>query len=585
MKAMGPNVALKLDYTELPIGATQIGPDSNLMKTGTWRFVRPMLVSLMPPCTEACPAAVDIREFISLINKGMIEAALDSYLEENPFPAILGRVCFHPCETACNRNYFDEALSINGLENYISSGKAGNLYSYQDKGKYIAIIGSGPSGLSCAYFLKRLGYSVKIFERERKLGGILRYAIPEYRLPKRILDKEIEKLKSMGVEIQTNKELGKNLYLGELNTYNAIYIATGAHKPAISKMPGIEAKGVYYGLDFLKKVATGDINVSTKNVIVIGGGNTAIDVARTILRLGGKSIIYYRRTKAEMPADNNEINDCEREGIEINPLTTPQRILTMQDKVKGVGFIRNNLGALDTSGRPAPVPAKGTNFYVNADIVILAIGEQTDLLPLGNTLKKEGQLIKINEFGQSSIPKIFAGGDITHYQRTVVNAVASGKRAAIGIDCYLQGLNEDEIHRRFSSIAANNQGGLSFKKYIHNDFTLPNTEHVRYEDCNTYYFQPKKRNERREIPVATRVSSFKEVRKPFSLHKARKEAERCFNCGLCNSCGNCYMLCPDGAVCLDEKESQVKIDYDYCKGCGICMEECPRGAIHMEQEE
>jgi NADPH-dependent glutamate synthase beta subunit-like oxidoreductase/Pyruvate/2-oxoacid:ferredoxin oxidoreductase delta subunit len=585
MKIMGPDVSLSLSYTELPIGATQIGPDPNTMKTGTWRFVRPVVTPKMPPCTGACPVAVDIRGFIELTKNGLIEAALESYLEENPFPAILGRVCMHPCETACNRGNFDEALSINGLENYIGDSTTEHPYCNQDNGKKIVVIGSGPSGLSCAYFLKRLGYSVKIFEKDKRPGGILRYGIPEYRLPKKILDKEIKKLASMGIDIQVEKELGINFSFEELKEFNAIFIATGVNSPVDLDVPGIESEGVIYGQDFLRKVVTGEIESFEKKTIVIGGGNAAIDVARTVLRLGGKPEIYYRRSREEMPAIENEITDAEKEGVEIHPLTTILKVLSGQNKVTGAEFIRNAPGAPEKDGRHTPIQIEGTNYNVEADVVILATGEQADLSFLGDVLIEEDKLIKINDSGQSSDPKVFAGGDVTHYDRSVVNAIKDGKRAAIGIDCYLQGLNETETRRIIQSIGTNNQGALSFKKYIYNDFSILDKEVIPYEDLNTYYFKPEKRKSRRELPVDSRIDNFYEVRKRFSLKSALKEAERCFTCGFCKLCYNCFIFCPDGSVNFDENKPPVDINLDYCKGCGICAQECPTGVMRMVQEE
>ena len=585
MKIMGPDVSLALSYTELPIGATQIGPDSNTMKTGAWRFVRPVITPKMPPCTGACPAAVDIRGFIELMNNHLIEEALESYLEENPFPAILGRVCMHPCETACNRAYYDEPVSINSLENYIGGSSLGNLQCRQGNGKTVAVVGSGPSGLSSAYFLKRLGYSVKIFERDASLGGILRYGIPEYRLSKKILDREIDKLLRMGIDIRVKNELGRNLMFDELREFDAVFLATGANSPVDLNVPGIESEGVIYGQDFLKKVARGEIESFTKRTVVIGGGNSAIDVARTVLRLGGKPEIYYRRSREEMPAIENEITDAEEEGIAIHALTSVLRVLSKQNTVIGAELIRNEQGIPEKDGRHAPVQVEGTNFNVEADAVILAMGEQFDLSFLGDILKLEDRLVKTNDSGQSSDPKIFAGGDIAHYDRSVVNAVKDGKRAAIGIDCYLQGLNETETRRIIQSIATNDRGALSFKKYIHNDFSSLETEVIPYEGLNTYYYKPEKRNHRRELPVDTRINNFKEVRKPFSLKSAQKEAERCFSCGFCKSCYNCFIFCPDGSVNLERNNPPVVINLDYCKGCGICAQECPTGVMRMVQEE
>ncbi len=585
MKIMGPDVSLSLSYTELPIGATQIGPDPNTMKTGAWRFVRPVITLLMPPCTGACPAAVDIRKFIELTKNGLIEAALESYLEENPFPAILGRVCMHPCETACNRACYDESVSINSLENYIGGSTAGSLCCSQENGKKVVVVGSGPSGLSCAYFLKRLGYSVKIFEREARPGGILRYGIPEYRLPKNILDKEIKKLTSMGIEIRNNSELGRNLNLDELTEFDAVFIATGVDSPVRLDIPGIESEGVIYGQDFLKRVAKGEIETFKKKTIIIGGGNAAIDVARTILRLGGKPDIYYRRSREEMPAIENEVADAEREGIEIHPLTAMLRVLSRQNQIIGAEFIRNEPGAPEKDRRRTPVRVEGTNYNVDTDAVILATGEQADLSFLGNALKEEGRLVKINDSGQSSDPRIFAGGDIAHSDRTVVNAVKDGKRAAIGIDCFLQGLDEKETHRIMQAIATNSQGALSFKRYIYNDFSALEKEVIPFEDLNIYYYEHEKRNDRRELPVDNRINNFKEVRKRLSSKPAQKEAERCFSCGFCKLCYNCFIFCPDGSVNFDENKPPVEINLDYCKGCGICAQECPTGVMRMVQEE
>jgi NADPH-dependent glutamate synthase beta subunit-like oxidoreductase len=293
---LGPDPKVSIKYSDLPIGAAQIGFDPNLNKTGTWRFIRPVITTALPPCNEACPAGVDVRGFVKLTRDGFLEQAVELYLNENPFPAICGRVCFHPCESACNRGYYDEAVSINGLENFIGDRVVKNPPCLKDNGRSVAVIGSGPAGLSGAFFLRRLGYSVRVFEKALEPGGILRYGIPEYRLPGRILDREIHRLTALGVDMQNGKELGQNLSLEELNTCDALFMATGAHSPVGLDIPGTKADGVYLGLDFLKRVKTGNIKTFDKKVAVIGGGNTAIDVARIILRLGGRPVIYYRRT-------------------------------------------------------------------------------------------------------------------------------------------------------------------------------------------------------------------------------------------------------------------------------------------------
>ncbi|MFC1941723.1 NAD(P)-binding protein [Chloroflexota bacterium] len=583
----GPDPTLELTYLELPIGASTIGFDPDLLKTGTWRFIRPEIKTMLSPCNEACPAGVDVRGFIKLIEEGHQDKALELYMEENPFPAICGNVCFHPCEAACNRGSYDEQVSINALENSIGARTPAKPVCLKNNGKSVAIVGSGPAGMSCAYYLVRLGYTVKIFEKDDEPGGVLRYGIPEYRLPKKVLDREIKKLKAAGIAIETGKNLGQNISLADLDKYDASFIATGADVAAGLDVPGAKAEGVYSGLDFLKSVVTGNIKSFDKRVVIIGGGNTAIDVARTVLRLGGKPAVYYRRTEEEMPALRDEIEDLGEEGIELNCLTTPVGIQTAQNKVTDIEFVRNELGKVDETNRPSPVTVKGSNFKVNCDAVILAVGEAADLSPVLSAVKTDRQLIVINEAGQTSNKNIYAGGDATHIERTVVNAIGSGKRAAIGIDGYLSGISEKESLNRLEAISIGNKGSLSFNKYYHKDFTIADTDKqvINYEDLNTSYFHHANSIERRKIPVQERVASFEAVRKGLRAGEIRKEAGRCFSCGTCNACGNCFIFCPDSSVCLNESELISQIDYEYCKGCGICAEECPRGAIGILKEE
>jgi NADPH-dependent glutamate synthase beta subunit-like oxidoreductase len=406
-------------------------------------------------------------------------------------------------------------------------------------------------------------------------------------LPKKILDRVIQKLTALGINIQTNKELGKNLTRAELKDYDSLFVATGVHLSAVPEMTGTGVEGVYNGLDFLKAVALGHIKSFAKRVAVIGGGNTAIDAARTVLRLGGNPIIYYRRSQEELPAIQDEINDCKHEGIEFQYLVTPVRVISKQNSVSSVEFIRNKLGEPDKSQRRTPIPLEGSNFQVKAEAVILATGETADLRPFVKLIDTDHGLIKVNEFGQSSDKSIFAGGDVTQNQHRVVDAINSGKRAAIGIDCHLKGIGKTEIISLVKSIS-NKHGSVSFKKYINKDFSSNDQPVIQYEDLNDSYFEHLARNERRELPLESRTSSFKEVRAKFTKSEANKEAERCFSCGECNSCGNCFVLCPDGSVIFDkskEMASQMEYNYDYCKGCGICVEECPRGVIQMVQEE
>ncbi len=584
----GPDPERLLNYAELPIGATATGFDPNLMRTGAWRFYRPVQPSQVSPCNAACPAGVEVRGVIQLIKEGAREDAASLYLNENPFPAICGRVCFHPCETDCSRRSFDGAVAINRLEHLIGEHACFKAFDQKENGKTVAVIGSGPAGLSCAYFSRRLGYSVKVFEKLAKPGGMLRYGIPEYRLPKRILDREIERLTEMGIHIETGKELGRNLTLDELRQIDALFVATGAHVSEGSDLRGAKEEGVHFGLDFLKKVASRQIKTFRGKVAVIGGGNTAVDVARTILRLGGRPTIYYRRSREEMPAMESEVLDCEEEGIAIRYLTAPVKILTARDRVKGVEFVANRLGKFDESKRRRTVPIKGSNFRVAVEAVVLAMGESPDLSPFLDLVKTQSHRILTNEFGQTGVSKIFAGGDIVHQERTVVHAIGSGKRAAIGMDCYLKGISPHEINSRLRAISTGGQKGLSFIDYLRHRDSFPLEDIpkrvVDVQNMNPLYFSPQKRGEPPKTPVRRRINNFEEIRKGFSPKEARKEASRCLSCGLCNACGNCFIFCPDTSVFFEEGHLKSQVNYDYCKGCGICVNECPTGAMVLVKE-
>ena len=556
-------------------------------KTGSWRYLRPVYHDKTAPCVEGCPAGEDVEGYMYLVGQGKFDEAWELIMKENPFPAVCGRVCYHPCEMSCNRGEYDEALSINAIERVIGDHgldmDVEKLRVRQKNSHKIAVVGSGPSGLSCAYHLARLGYNVTVFESHSEPGGVLRVGIPEYRLPKDILNKEIARIEKLGVVIETNTAVGKDIRWDELLTYDAIYLASGVHKNRKLRVPGEDLTGVLSGLEFLQEVNNGKEVTLGERVAIIGGGNTAMDAARTALRLGAKPTIYYRRTRAEMPAIREEIEETEHEGIDMIFLVSPSKIFGENGKVRAIEFTRMELGEPDESGRRRPVPITGSEFQIPIDNVITAIGEQGDFSYLPEELQPNDGTIPINRTGQTAIPKVFAGGDIVPQPHTVVHAIGAGKRAAMAIDTFLNNKNLEEL---LPEIQIGYKGSLSFRRYVHDLPRDPvdNREVVHIEHVNLDHFEHVERNPVPELGVSRRVTNFQEVRIGFSKEAAVEEAKRCFNCGVCNMCDNCLIYCPETAIKRREDGYRYVIDYDYCKGCGVCVQECPRFAMTLEPE-
>ena len=553
-------------------------------KTGAWRAQRPFYEDKTPPCSAACPAGNDIVAFIQKTTQGDFEGAWNLIKEENPFPGICGRVCFHPCESKCNRASYDEPIAIHALERFVSDF-ASNLNKKIEKVKgvrkeKVAIIGSGPAGMSCAYHLAKLDYDVTVFESSSLAGGMLRRGIPSYRLPKDVLDREISNIVALGVEIRTEMPFGEKLELDDLKDYQAIFIATGAHQSRDLHIPGGGGKSVFSGLGLLKK-----INLSKKvklgdKVAIIGGGNTAIDVARSVIRLGKKATILYRRSKEEMPAFEDEIADAIEEGVKIRYLVNPIRI-QQKDSLQRLECLRMELGQKDESGRRRPVPIPHSNFFFEAESVIIAAGEETEVSFLPEGLEKREGIVLTRKDGSTGIKGIFAGGDLTSNQRTVAHAIGSGKKAALAIDCYLNGKDSEEALRQ---ILIGEGPSLSIFRYLHPEERLMNPHVVTFEELNMDYFEPSRRQREAKGLIKKRIKGFGEVTSTFTEGIALEEAERCFSCGTCNECENCYVFCPDASIMKTEEVFSHQVDYDFCKGCGICFSECPRGAISLKEE-
>lgn len=559
-------------------------------RTGAWRHIRPKFSEKLAPCRESCPAGEDIEGYMRLVANGDFIHAWNLIREENPLPAVCGRICYHPCENGCNRRRFDRPVSINAIERFVSD------YVWSKPGKFkveklprrkekIAVVGSGPAGLTCAYHLAKRGYGVTVYEALSEPGGMLSVGIPEYRLPKEILKWEIDNIIKLGIEVKSNTYIGKDISLEELkNKNNAVFLATGAYKSRSLKISGENAKGVYKGLEFLKSINGGRKIDIGKRVAVIGGGNTAIDVARSAVRFKSDVTVFYRRTRAEMGAYPDEVLDAEREGAEVKLLTSPVKIIENKDNNLCVEFVRMRLGDVDSSGRRRPVAIKGSNFKTDVENVIIAVGEDSDLSYISDNIETNNGFIMTDPTGATSLKSVFAGGDATDQPRTVVDAISSGKKAALAIDhC----LNKRDSFKALADLKLGERGGVTLNNniYTKNKNELSKIrEVVAFEDINLDYFESHERGRRPVLGLQERISDFKEVMLGLSSKTALWDASRCFNCGTCTKCDNCYIYCPDISVLKNVTEFGYEFDYEHCKGCGICAVECPRHVISMEEE-
>jgi 2-oxoacid:acceptor oxidoreductase gamma subunit (pyruvate/2-ketoisovalerate family) len=547
----------------------------------------PLFKTKMPPCeagTTHCVAGEDIRTILSLIQRNQFEEAFENIKFENPFPGVCGWICDHPCETHCNRNQYDQGIAIKALERAVFENADREMVKKPIKrektGKKVAVIGSGPAGMTCAYFLAILGHEATVFEAAPVLGGMLRLAIPAYSLPKEVVDKEVAEIVELGVKVKTNTEVGKDVSFDSItNEYDACFIGVGAHTSLKLNIPGELGSRVIFGIEFLKDLGLGKKVDIGSSVGVIGGDHTAIDAARTARRLGAREVtIIYNRTLKEMPAYLEEVEAAQKEGIKLIELAMPIKIDHHGKGLVGIDCLKTNLVKKDGEERPIPEPIQGTNVRVDIDTLVVAVGEVPKISFLPPTVEMIGSSIKVDSLGRTSIPGLYAGGDATSTSHTLVEAIGSGKRAAVGIDIWIAGADESI----FKYLQKEGRGAIRFVNYLNKNDVAQDGALVSFKDLHTAYFHKAFRAQGTELSIEARSSNFNEITSGLAKNKAIEEAQRCFQCGQCTLCENCYIFCPSVAIRYSKKESSLVIGHKFCKKCGICIEECPRGAISWE---
>ncbi len=527
---------------------------SRTNRTGTWRVDRPVYEDRLPPCNQACPAGEDIQGWLYRAEEGDYEGAWRVLVESNPIPAIMGRVCYRPCETACNRGHLDEPVGINAVERFLGDEALRRGWRLPGplapSGKRVLVVGAGPCGLSAAYHLRRLGHAVTVADADRQPGGMMRAGIPSYRLPRDVLSAEIERILEMGVDLQLGRRIDDIEMTLHHDGYDAALVAVGAQLGHRTYIPAGDSARILDALNVLRSVQDGEPPELGRRVAVYGGGDTAFDAARTARRLGAAdAVVVYRRNRERMPAHDTELEEATAEGIQVRWLST------IHSATEGKMILEKM--RLDESGFPQPT---GELEELEADSLVLALGQDSDLSLVADVpgVGVDGGAVNVGSDLMTGHPGIFAGGDAVGRERSVTTAVGHGARAAGRIDGWLEG----------------------------RPWRAPEERPLAtFERVNTWYYSDAPRTVRPVLDAARRITTFDEIVGGLDASSALYEARRCLSCGNCLQCDNCYAVCPDNAVLKLGPGKRYAIDYDFCKGCGICVKECPCGAITMVPED
>ena len=540
---------IKTDLTKL----------ANLNKskgTGSIRKSKPEYVDFFPPCNNACPAGENIQAWLSLAQEGKIEDAWRKLTEQNPMAAIHGRVCYHPCENSCNRKDLDSSVSIHAVERFLGDEALKNNWQFYPPktltGKKIMIVGAGPSGLSAAYHLRKLGHEVTIFEAGPVAGGMMNFGIPAYRMPRNILQAEIKRIENFGVKIVLNYKVQDILKEKENGGFDAVFVAIGAHLAKKVNIPAQEASKILDAVSFLKEADENSENkpLLGRRVAIYGGGNTAMDAARTAKRLGAdEAMIIYRRDREHMPAHEFEADEALSEGVKIHWLSTIKNMETSSITVEKMQVV---------DGKAVPT---GEYETLEADSLILALGQEADTDFLkhieGITFKEDGTTVEVNPSMMTGYPGIFAGGDMVPSERTVTIATGHGKKAARNIDAWLR--------------------NTTYEKPSNNPL-------VTIEKLQIWFKTDAEKKAQQHLEIEKAVETFDEIVAGYTTEEAVYEAQRCLSCGNCFECDSCYGACPEGAISKNGKGEGYTINYDLCTGCGVCAEQCPCHALDMVLE-
>ena len=575
-----------------PFAITLAPGSSRGNRTGAWRTERPVYVDLMPPCNDACPAGENIQRWLYHAEERDYETAWRQLMRDNPFPAVMGRVCYHPCQTACNRATIDDAVGINSVERFLGDEALRQGWTVDvtaaPTGKRVLVVGAGPAGLSAAYHLRLYGHDVTVRDAGEEPGGMMRYGIPTYRLPREVLDAEIGRLVAMGVTLEMGREVRDLAAAQAEGGFDAVFLGIGAQLSKRAYIPAGDSARILDALGVLHDVATGERPQLGRTVVVYGGGNTAMDVARTARRLGAAdALVVYRRTREKMPAEPIEVEEAEEEGVRLRWLSTIA--------YAGEGVIRVERMTLGDDGKAHPT---GEFEELPADSVVLAIGQDVDRTVVDGVegIAIVDGSIEVGPDRMTGRAGVFAGGDAVAEDRTVTSAVGQGKQAARRIDAWLRALDSvrragrgpeaESLASALDSVRRAGRGPEAESLASGAAYPPPDRPALAAADrLHPWYYSDAPPTVRDRLESVRRLSTFDEVVHGLDEETALFEARRCLSCGNCFECDNCYGMCPDNAIIKLGPGQRYTIDLDYCKGCGICAAECPCGAVSMVPEE